>query len=674
LALYNSEINNLSEAIKLENLALEIRRKALGEDHSLFAISLEKLALYNYKLDNNSEAIRLENQVKEIYQKAFGEAHPYYAEALRDLAKYNFNAGNHTDAVEYYKQGYDRTSSFVMKNFSWMTSNERMNYWKKFSDFYGTKLPYAAYSVGTSSVGTSSVETSYYGVSTPSGVSPSDVSTITALAYNGLVFSKGLLLNAELEIQNLIEQSGDTTLANQFYKLKSDRSMLDNLYQLPPDERYMDADSLSKVIEKEERLLVESCKEIGDYTRNLSIDWREIQKNLKDGDLAIEFANFKDTSRQDIYIALVLKKGMSSPEIVKLFESDDFNAIKKRYYYKTPKIHDLIWKPLAKHLEGVKNVYFSPSGQFHTIGIEYLPDEDGKIFAERYDAYRLSSTRELALSHTINPNKKAATYGGIKYNFTEEDWLNLKNEKDTLRQMRLQDAPLIAANLRGGGVNYLIGTRDESIAVANLLRSADYDVSALSGDVATEETFKNLSGTGLQILHIGTHGFYESEADLENAGLKFYTNSQQQNDEDRSMSCSGLLFAGVNSTLDPKRNKEIPEGFDDGVLTAKEISRLDFKGLDLVVLSACQTGLGAVTGEGVFGLQRGFKKAGAQTLVMSLWKVFDESTQLLMTEFFKNLTAGQSKRAAFIAAQAKVRAQFPDPEHWAAFVMVDGKD
>ncbi|MBQ1697515.1 MAG: CHAT domain-containing protein, partial [Bacteroidales bacterium] len=152
----------------------------------------------------------------------------------------------------------------------------------------------------------------------------------------------------------------------------------------------------------------------------------------------------------------------------------------------------------------------------------------------------------------------------------------------------------------------------------------------------------------------------------------FYTNSQQQSDEDRSLSCSGLLFAGVNSTLDPKRNKEIPEGLDDGVLTAKEISRLDFKGLDLVVLSACQTGLGAVTGEGVFGLQRGFKKAGAQTIIMSLWKVFDESTQLLMTEFFKNLTAGQSKRAAFIAAQKTVREQYPDPEHWAAFVMVDG--
>ena len=99
---------------------------------------------------------------------------------------------------------------------------------------------------------------------------------------------------------------------------------------------------------------------------------------------------------------------------------------------------------------------------------------------------------------------------------------------------------------------------------------------------------------------------------------------------------------------------------------------MDFSGLDLVVLSACQTGLGEVTGEGVFGLQRGFKKAGAQTIVMSLWKVADEPTQLLMVEFFKNLTAGQSKRAAFLAAQQTVRAKYPNPLYWAAFVMVDG--
>ena len=150
--------------------------------------------------------------------------------------------------------------------------------------------------------------------------------------------------------------------------------------------------------------------------------------------------------------------------------------------------------------------------------------------------------------------------------------------------------------------------------------------------------------------------------------------NDRQTQEDRSLSQSGLLFAGANSALDPEKRKDIPEGVDDGILTAKEISRLDFKGLDLVVLSACQTGLGEVTGEGVFGLQRGFKKAGAQTIVMSLWKVDDNATKDLMIEFYKNLVAGKSKREAFIAAQNVVRQKYKDPQKWAAFVMVDGME
>ena len=420
--------------------------------------------------------------------------------------------------------------------------------------------------------------------------------------------------------------------------------------------------------------MVESSKALGDYTKNLSISWRDVQKNLKDNDLAIEFATMKVTvAKQMMYVAFVLKKGMTAPEIVTLFNTDDFYDIKTKEYYTTPKLYNLIWQPLAKYLKGTKTVYFSPAGQIHTIGVEYLSGDDGKIFAEKYDTYRLSSTRELAMTHTINPNRKAATYGGIKYNFTEEDWQNLQEGNDNMER-GFQDLPTIATDLRGGGVGYLIGTRLESNAVADLLRTNNYDVYALSGGDATEESFKSLSGSGLKILHIGTHGFYESEADLENAGRKFYINSQQQSDEDRSLSCSGLLFAGVNSTLDPKRNKEIPEGFDDGVLTAKEISRLDFSGLELVVLSACQTGLGQITGEGVFGLQRGFKKAGAQTIIMSLWSVNDDSTQMLMTEFFQNLTAGMSKRTAFRAAQQTIHENFPNPVDWAAFVMVDALD
>ena len=626
LAGLNYTMGNYEEAIRLGTLSMEILKKNVGEEHPDYAVSLNSLAIFYAKMHKYAEAIRLETNAMEIYLKNFGKGHPRYAYLLKSLANYNFLAGNFEESVTYFEKSYERVASFILRYFSSMTNKERANYWNIYSDYFSGDLAYVAFKSGNRDM--------------------------TALAYNGQVFSKGLILNSELEIQKLIEQSGDTTFANRYYKIKNDRAMLDELYQHPMEERPMDADSLSIIIEKEERQLVQSSKELGDYTKKLSIDWHDIQKELKDNDLAVEFACIKDTAaKQLIYLAFALKKGMASPEIVKLFELDDFYDISSVDYYSTPKLYNLVWKPLSKYFNGVKKVYFSPTGQFHRIGIEYLPDENGMIFAEKFDAYRLSSTRELALEKEVNPSKKAATYGGIRFD-VDADSTDVK---------------------RSGGAVYLGGTKIESTAVAELLRAAQYNVTALSDTLATEESFKNLSGKNLKILHIGTHGFYMSEDDMENSGYKFYT-SNQQSDEDKVLSYSGLLFAGANSAIDPSTRSAIRDGADDGVLTAKEISRLDFKGLDLVVLSACGTGLGKVTGEGVFGLQRGFKKAGAQAIIMSLWEVADESTQLLMIEFFKNLTVGQSKRAAFAAAQKKVRAKYHNPLHWAAFVMVDGME
>ncbi|MBR4214737.1 MAG: CHAT domain-containing protein, partial [Bacteroidales bacterium] len=226
-----------------------------------------------------------------------------------------------------------------------------------------------------------------------------------------------------------------------------------------------------------------------------------------------------------------------------------------------------------------------------------------------------------------------------------------------------RDVPDLENTTLRTGVQNLIGTKIEAQQITDILRNNGYQVSENNDIYATEESFKNLSGSGLNLLHIATHGFYQPKDTVVN-------NSYEK--EDISLSQSGLLFAGANSAIDPQKRKEIPEGFDDGILTAKEISRMDLKGLDLVVLSACQTGLGEVTSEGVFGLQRGFKKAGANTIVMSLWKVDDNATKDLMTEFYKNLVSGKSKRDAFLGAQAMLRSKYKDPKKWAAFVMVDG--
>jgi CHAT domain-containing protein len=120
----------------------------------------------------------------------------------------------------------------------------------------------------------------------------------------------------------------------------------------------------------------------------------------------------------------------------------------------------------------------------------------------------------------------------------------------------------------------------------------------------------------------------------------------------------------------------LPDNVEDGILTAKEIADVDLRGLDLVVLSACQTGLGDISqGEGVFGLQRGFKKAGANSILMSLWEVNDEATQILMTQFYKNLVSGQSKRQSLHYAQKYLReynnGRYHEPKYWAAFILLD---
>lgn len=132
---------------------------------------------------------------------------------------------------------------------------------------------------------------------------------------------------------------------------------------------------------------------------------------------------------------------------------------------------------------------------------------------------------------------------------------------------------------------------------------------------------------------------------------------------------SGLLFAGANRAWTATG---IIEDIEDGILTADEISRLNFYDTKLVVLSACETGLGEVVStEGVFGLQRAFKLAGVKSLIMSLWKVPDEATSKLMQLFYNNWLSGMEVHRAFTTSQKQIREEYLSPYYWAGFVILD---
>ena len=254
-----------------------------------------------------------------------------------------------------------------------------------------------------------------------------------------------------------------------------------------------------------------------------------------------------------------------------------------------------------------------------------------------YRMVRVSSTRELVLDKKAIPYQTATLYGDIDYSLKDTSIMmaNAERYRD-IAEVSIID--LSGDTIQRSFAKNLPGTKKEIDSIKPILESLNINATVYAKDTACEESFKALSGKKQNILHVATHGFY-----WKNDTLK-------KNPLDRC----GLLFAGANTALGGHASI-LPEGVDDGILTAKEISNLDFRTTDIVVLSACETGLGDITGEGVFGLQRAFKMAGAQTILMTLWKVNDDATQRLMAAFYRHLSSGQSKRQAFRNAQQDMR-------------------
>ncbi|MFN3316883.1 MAG: CHAT domain-containing protein [Raineya sp.] len=163
---------------------------------------------------------------------------------------------------------------------------------------------------------------------------------------------------------------------------------------------------------------------------------------------------------------------------------------------------------------------------------------------------------------------------------------------------------------------------------------------------------------------MATHGFFnETRQDKINTNLP-----QNQIFLENPLTNSGLLLTGAELSLEDKKMK----AKENGIFTAQEATTLNLQNTDLVVLSACETGLGKIrNGEGVYGLQRAFLLAGAKSVVMSLWKVDDIATQEIMSLFYENmLIKKQNKRMALYNAQSEIKKKYKSPYYWGAFIII----
>lgn len=371
---------------------------------------------------------------------------------------------------------------------------------------------------------------------------------------------------------------------------------------------------------------------------SLKYTWKDIQQRLPKGGCAIEFVQYEKLGKQCM-AALVLKK-TGKPEWVSMLSPDDFmshqsygRTNRERIYntsgslknalYNDSTFYSQLWNAnLVKAIGNCKKVYFAPDGYLHQVAIEYmLPNELANV-----DAYRLTSTRRLLENGKVRTDA-ALVVGGVQYN-TPTDNNTGGNDDTAYQNLRLKHANFA----------FLKGSLVESDTIC-LLRASDKD-SLLAGVSATEQAFRELCGK-YPIITISTHGYFGAAEVPQSTDVKTCAT-------DESMSQSVLAMAGVNTNLD---NASFDTQNMDGILSAKEISSIDMENVDLVVVSACQTALGYITADGVYGIQRGLKNAGVGCLLVSLWSVNDDATCLLMSRFHKYLRNGMTAHKAFKAAR-----------------------
>lgn len=519
---------------------------------------------------------------------------------------------------------------YLQEQFTKSTSNERLHIWNNgpYKDWFENMLPRL--------------------VCENSDLAGND--SIINCAYHGVQITKNIQLHSERRINEMIAESEDENLKEKYEKYRSLRKDLLNCYE---EGKIENTDNLCKEISELENYILRklSLSDDLDYKDAWAINNSYVD-SIQVGDVYVDFVRYTSSRSLTTYGAMVAMNHNDRPVVlcVDLFTEEKLDSISKENYHTSNAIYELVWGKLSMLFKNVeaKNIYFAPIGDLHKIAIENVPDEYGISIGDKYNVYRVTSTKEAIM---YSPNKTSSSgvkmlmFGGMDY---ESDEIVIKRD----------------------AIGLLPFTRFE---VDDIYHSLPDDIYCTKyvGKSATESCLKSINTSEIDILHISAHGFYWDKS------LKYGADDpisihvgKRRGDftvEDMNMARSALLFS-----------PEKKESKEDGILFANEVSEMNFINLDLVTLSACKTAMGDLSSEGLVGLQRGFKKAGANSLLVSLDIVSDHATYLLMSEFYKHLFAGCSKRESLQRAQYYVKTynngMYKHPRYWTPFILIDGLD
>ncbi|HET6768271.1 MAG TPA: CHAT domain-containing tetratricopeptide repeat protein, partial [Chitinophagaceae bacterium] len=560
-------------------------RKRYNEDHPLTAKAYSNTADHYLNRKSFAEARDIYRRVIKIQLKVLGEKHKDYLNTLMKLGVCEWHLHDNGNATLHFRNAINGYLLIVNKLFRSMSEPEKSSFWKTLKPAIDTYLTYVL------------------------DVGQSDPSLLKD-AYELQLKTKGLLINSAKQTRNIILNTGDSVLKKSYNEWLYLKTKLSTYYSSPLEDLKEDKIDLPKIenrandIEKE--LSRRSSRFAMEYSP-VTISSEDVRAKLNKDQIALEiirvFHYYGNKKGESEYIALVVKKDLSHPTLVRLgngidIEQHYLSNYKKAIKNKTAdtKSYPIFWQPLESVIGNCKTIYVSVDGVYNSINLNTLQRNDGTFMLDNYNIILVNNTRSIG--------------SGLKSTVT------LAGQET--------EALLLGSPNYGNDevIPPLPETKEEIQQIDTLLLRDHIKSKTLIEENATEQNIKSTNHPA--ILHVATHGFFNENVDL---SKKMDMGVRVSFAKDNVLLRSGLFFNGAASIF----NKDpVLDASNNGILYAYEAMNLNLQGTNLVVLSACETGIGEImNGEGVFGLSRSFQVAGADKILMSLWKVDDRVTKEL---------------------------------------------
>jgi len=692
LAFIYDEIGQKEKAmIHMEN-GLNIIRKVGSEESIIYAVFLSGMGELYWANDSLDTATPYFEQTLAILEKFDKPGSHRSLDARYHLGQIHKERGEDAMAKKYLTEMATTAASFLGEehDFYLMAQKALASVYEKLGEFDQAKtsllkihqirkehrLPRMKYYSSTEQLGLKEEIRTWndHHESFIQRMKPSQ--NLIEAAFENSIISKELIRLNQQKMLQQIQTSGDKELLATYAEWQEVRKILGQQFSVPSDKRITSFDSLkAKANDLESSLSMKSSRF---RSANEMLDWQELQERLTEDEALVNLVQFHyvtprgTVSDSTYYLAYILSGREKKVLRIPLMEEKQLShirATKQLYHHLGPKsLNQLLWKKLAPHLSGVKKLFFSPAGIFHKVNFSAIAIAPNRIIADEYVVRRITNLRQWYESEIASSAKTAFLYGGIQYGRGEE--VVTVSDPASLSSSRslsvLEEAALnLYRSSKQSSWPSLAWTDQEVESIEKILLKAGLAVELKRDSLASEESVKAMGSPSPRILHFATHG-YSFEAPKRNTQNTFRASNNP-------LIRSGLILAGANAAWSGKPSTGERE---DGILTAYEVSQINLSDTELVVLSACDTGLGEIKGdEGVFGLQRAFKLAGVKYVIMSLWNVKDRQSMEFMTAFYQSwLENGEAIPEAFQRAQEALRQKYAKPHNpflWAGFVLIE---